>query len=236
MLQHTLTFQTTLCFQLCGNSLGKALSCFSSTMLQKWFVELDSPAQSPDLNSIEHFWYELLEQVCSQTFGHVVYNPILYVMNLNTPHTHTHTQGLVCVLYSDPNKLWCGAAGLSLSQVNDVINERVWERIGAGALAFKHLSSSLGLGRPSWTQPGDRSEVRGTIMLRAAPIIAWLTMPAAAWAGAETRAGAKPGLGLRLGPDVRVSYSGLCGWYVKNCWSWTVFMCFKNHSMTVSTG
>ena len=29
MLQHTITFQTILCFQLCGNSLGKALDSFS---------------------------------------------------------------------------------------------------------------------------------------------------------------------------------------------------------------
>ena len=32
MLQHTMTFQMILCFQLCGNILGKALSCFSMTM------------------------------------------------------------------------------------------------------------------------------------------------------------------------------------------------------------
>ena len=31
-LQHTMTFSMILCFQLCGNSLGKALSCFSMTM------------------------------------------------------------------------------------------------------------------------------------------------------------------------------------------------------------
>ena len=31
-LQHTMTFQTILCFQLCGKCLGKALSCFSMTM------------------------------------------------------------------------------------------------------------------------------------------------------------------------------------------------------------
>ncbi|CDQ63677.1 unnamed protein product [Oncorhynchus mykiss] len=32
MLQHTMTLKIILCFQLCGNSLGKALSCFSMTM------------------------------------------------------------------------------------------------------------------------------------------------------------------------------------------------------------
>ena len=31
-LQHTMTFETILCFQLCGNNLGKALSCFNMTM------------------------------------------------------------------------------------------------------------------------------------------------------------------------------------------------------------
>jgi hypothetical protein len=32
MLQHTMTFERILCFQLCGNSLGVALSCFNMTM------------------------------------------------------------------------------------------------------------------------------------------------------------------------------------------------------------
>ena len=63
-----MTVYMILCFQLCGNSLGKALSCFSMTMppctkcIQIWFVEigveeLDWPAQSPDLNPNE--WDEL---------------------------------------------------------------------------------------------------------------------------------------------------------------------------------
>ena len=70
-LQHTMT-----CFQLCGNSLGKALSCYSMTMpllykvrsIQKCFVEisveeLDWPAQGPDLNTIKHLWDELERQL-----------------------------------------------------------------------------------------------------------------------------------------------------------------------------
>lgn len=62
--------------------------------------------------------------------------------------THAHTHGtdahsccLAWVLYTDPNKLACGRACLSLSQVNDVINDCVAAWMGAGVLAFKHLFS-----------------------------------------------------------------------------------------------
>ena len=55
-----------LCFQLCGNSLGEALSCFSMTMplSTKRFAEigveeLDWLAQSPDFNPVDHLWDEL---------------------------------------------------------------------------------------------------------------------------------------------------------------------------------
>lgn len=58
-------------------------------------------------------------------------------------HTHAHSfdLGLAWALYSDPNKLRRGWACLSLSQVNDVINDYVAEWMGAAALALKHLSS-----------------------------------------------------------------------------------------------
>lgn len=58
-------------------------------------------------------------------------------------HTHAHSfdLGLAWALYSDPNKLRRGRACLSLSQVNDVINDYVAEWMGAAALPLKHLSS-----------------------------------------------------------------------------------------------
>lgn len=56
-------------------------------------------------------------------------------------NTHNFDLGLAWALYSDPNKLRRGRACLSLSQVNDVINDYVAEWMGAAALPLKHLSS-----------------------------------------------------------------------------------------------
>ena len=61
-----------LCFQLCGNFLGKGPFLFQhddapmhkAMSIQKWFVkigveELDWPAQNPDLNLNKHLWDDL---------------------------------------------------------------------------------------------------------------------------------------------------------------------------------
>ena len=70
MLQHTMIFQMILCFQLWGNSLGKALSCFSMTMppctkrgpfrngLSRSVWKNLTGLQSPGLNPTEHLWDE----------------------------------------------------------------------------------------------------------------------------------------------------------------------------------
>lgn len=59
-------------------------------------------------------------------------------MNFNTEFTHTQAcyLGWTEVLYSDLNKLWRGHTGLSLSQVNYVINEAVAEWMGTGVFSF----------------------------------------------------------------------------------------------------
>lgn len=111
--------------------------------------------------------------------SHAVWDGVLHCP-LNTP-THIFDPGMAWALYSDLNKLRRGCVGLSLSQVNDVINETVVLWMEAGVLAFKHLLSWLSLERPSWTASrsmrGQRS-FNPPIMTEVEPIIVWLTMPA----------------------------------------------------------
>ena len=63
------SYNDILCFQLCGNSLGKVLSCFSMTMTpcevhtEMVWNNLTGLFSDPDLNPIEHLWYELERQL-----------------------------------------------------------------------------------------------------------------------------------------------------------------------------
>ena len=61
MLQHTMMCQTILCLQLCDNCSKIAQSQIYKEMFFSQFTEkeLDWPAQSPELNPIQHF-YELV--------------------------------------------------------------------------------------------------------------------------------------------------------------------------------
>src|SRR4029434_7842589 len=67
MLQHTKTFWTMLCFQLCGNSLGKALFYSNTTVLQ---CTKQGPKihawMSPGLNPTKHLWNELERRLSSR--------------------------------------------------------------------------------------------------------------------------------------------------------------------------
>ena len=111
--------------------------------------------------------------------------------------------------YSDPNKVWRGRAGLSLSQVNEVSNEHVAEWMWS---LFKHLSSSLafregveGRGRAQLDATGEDQYQGGQgsanlpIMASAVAIISWLTMPAGTAAAAAARRPVCPGPGERGG-------------------------------------